>query len=448
MPTPLYDALRRFAGSDPLRLHMPGHKGKPVPMPELSALSSLDFTELPPTGNLFDGGGPIQEAEDLWAADFGMDSCLFLTGGSTQGIHSALALTCRPGDAVLMDRGMHRSACHAMALLDLRPVYLGRPWLEGAGVCGPIRPEAVERELTVHPEIHTVFVTSPTYYGVLSDLPSLARVCHAHGARLVVDAAHGAHLPFLGESGIAAADVAVVSAHKTLPAPGQSALLFVNGIPPQRLRETAGIFGSSSPSYPMMAALDCVRSFMEKEGGTLYRRSAERTASLRRRTPALTEEDASLDPTRYVLCCRDGEERALQELGIYPEMSDRGHVVCIFTCADTGEDFARLERALDAHGLMNTVRPTISAPPPLHPEQRLTPRQALFAPALIIPQSECEGRIAARPVAPYPPGIPVVAPGEIFDKKLLAYLTEIGYNRPIAVISEGMSPLENEVSGP
>lgn len=126
--TPLYDALRAFAAARPLRMHMPGHKGRPLPAPELAGLSALDFTELPPTGDLFSGGDAIEAAEALWAKAFRMAHCLFLTGGATQGVQAALALACRPGDAVLLDRGSHRSAYNALALLDLRPVYLERPW--------------------------------------------------------------------------------------------------------------------------------------------------------------------------------------------------------------------------------------------------------------------------------------------------------------------------------
>ena len=103
-PTPLYDALRAFAARDPLRMHMPGHKGRAMPAPEFSPLAAIDFTELPPTGDLFAGDGPIREAENLWRDALGMGECLFLTGGSTQGMLTALTLTCRPGDSVLLDR--------------------------------------------------------------------------------------------------------------------------------------------------------------------------------------------------------------------------------------------------------------------------------------------------------------------------------------------------------
>ena len=424
--TPLYHALTSFAAQNPLRMHMPGHKGRPLP--GLDSLAALDFTELPPTGNLFDGGGAIGAAEGLWAEVFHMDSCLFLTGGSTQGMLTALTLACRPGETVLLDRASHRAAYNALALLDLRPVYLERPWLARAGTAGPISPEMAARQLEAHPEIKTLCITSPTYYGVLSDIPALARLMEARGGTLVVDGAHGAHLPFLGEYGLSAAHLLVVSAHKTLPALGQSALLFSNGaFSHADLRRAGSIYGSSSPSYAMMAALDLCRAHMLEGGGEAYRRTAAAVAALRGRFPALTEEDAPLDPTRLVLCSPDGfaAQAALEEQGVWPEMADRGHVVLIPTCADTPADLARLEGALEQAALGPC--PAMPAPP-APPEAVLTPRQALFAPRHTLPLEQTEGMVAACQVAPYPPGVPVVAPGERLDKKSIAYLKQIGYN--------------------
>ena len=425
--TPLLDALRRLAGQSPLRMHMPGHKGKPLPVEELSAASLLDFTELPPTGDLFAGGGPIEAAEQLWARVFSMPCCLFLTGGATQGLQAALTLTCPPGAPLLLDRASHRAAFHAAALLDLRPLYLERPWLEEDAVAGPITPGQVEDQLKKRPDIKTICITSPTYYGILSDIPALAETAHRYGARLVVDAAHGAHLPFLGNRELAAADVVVTSAHKTLPALGQSALLLAGeAFSQEDLHQAAGLWGSSSPSYVLMAALDGARAFLEGEGGAAYRRAAEETAGLRRDYPSLGG-DLPLDPTRFVLRTEDGfaAQASLQSAGVWPEMADRGHVVFILTCADAGEDFTRLRRALN---LLPWRTPAPCLPPPPPPAGEMTLRRALFSSRQALPLAQAAGQIAAQSIAPYPPGIPVVAPGERIEKKTIAYFEQIGYN--------------------
>ena len=196
--TPLYDALTAFAARDPLRMHMPGHKGKPLL--GLDNLATIDFTELPPTGNLFDGGGAIGEAEGLWAEAFGMDSCLFLTGGSTQGVLAALTLACRPGDRVLLDRGSHRSAYNALALLDLKPVYLDRPWLDQAGVTGPVSPERVEELLESNPEIKALWVTCPKWFSSLIYI-SMGWVC-VLAMQKIIQALPGAAFGWLLAGGV------------------------------------------------------------------------------------------------------------------------------------------------------------------------------------------------------------------------------------------------------
>lgn len=476
--TPLYDALRAFASQNPLRLHIPGHKGRPLPLPELSAAAALDFTELPATGNLFTGEGPIRAAERLWAKTFGMEECLFLTGGSTQGILAALTLatmeaasvprpsffrpssgaapptdTIKRPPSLLLDRSCHRSVYNALALLDLQPVYLDRPWLDRAGVLGPVCLKTVEEQLAQNPSIHTVCITSPTYYGLLSDIPALALLAHAHGALLLVDAAHGAHLPFLGNLEVSAADLVVTSAHKTLPALGQSSLLFAGGTTsfgfpspmnaPQTnfcsgnakrfshsaLCQAASVYGSSSPSYLLMASLDTARAFMEDAGRGAYEKTVDQVAQLRAMYASLSPTDAPLDPARLVLRSADGFalQSRLEKLGVFPEMADKGHVVFILTCADQLSDFARLHTCL-AQTMTSTPLSAFPLPCPPQPTPVCSPREAWLSCKETLPLCRAQGRTCASLVAPYPPGVPVLAPGEYIEKKHLAYLDEIGYN--------------------
>ena len=439
MAAPLYDALKRYAAENPARFHMPGHKGKFLPLPELAGLAPLDVTELSPTGNLYTAGEPFDQAQRLWAGVFGFEQCQFLTGGSTMGIHTALALCCSPGERVLVDRSCHRAVFNALALLDLEPVYLERPWLSGENLIGPVLPERVEKMLNRHPEIKTVCITSPTYAGVLSDISAISPIVHARGGKLFVDGAHGAHLPFLGKNPFTGADVLVVSAHKTLPAMGQTALLFVRGFDPERVRQMASVYGSSSPSYPMLASLDAARQWMLEEGREAYLRTARRVVGLRERFPALRESASlHLDPCRFTLRVKNGPAfaGALERRGIFPEMEDGGHVIFICTAQDGREDLERLERALEDLRSETGACPPLPAPP--LPERVISLRSALFSDGELCPLEACQGRIAACQIAPYPPGVPVVAPGERIGKKELAYLKKIGYNilSQVRVISE------------
>ncbi len=437
MPTPLYDALKEYAQKNPARFHMPGHKGKFLPAPELAGLASIDLTELLPTGNLYEAGEPFDSAQRLWAELFGFDFCQFLTGGSTMGIHTGLTLCAGPGEKALVDRGCHRAVFNALAMLDLEPVWLERPWLDSENLIGPISPEQVEKMLDRHPDIKTVCITSPTYAGVLSDVEVISQIVHARGGTLFVDGAHGAHLPFLGVDPFRGADAAAVSAHKTLPAMGQSALLFVNGVDPDRVRRTASIFGSSSPSYPMLVSIDLARDWLLGEGRWEYRRTACRVFEFRQAFPSL-KDGLFLDPCRLTLKVKDGPAfaRALEERGIFPEMEDGGHVVLICSAQDSDGDLYRLEGALvELRERMGDCAP-IPAPP--LPERVSSPRAALFAPGELRTLRDCEGEVSACQIAPYPPGVPVVAPGERITKKELAYLEKIGYNMlsEVRVISE------------
>jgi len=431
MPTPLYDVLKQYAGQDPARFHMPGHKGI-LPSPEFAPLAPLDVTEIPTTGNLYEEGEPFDSAQALWAEIFGADHCQFLTGGSTMGIHTGLALLCRPGEQVLVDRGCHRAVFNAMALLDLDPVFMERPWLAEHNLVGHFSREDVEKKLDQHPNIKTVCITSPTYAGLLSDVEGIAQAVHARGGKLFVDGAHGAHLPFLGINAFEGADCVTVSAHKTLPAMGQTALLFTRGIDPHRVRRMAAVYGSSSPSYPLMASMDLGRQWLLEHQGE-YHRAARRVAEIRARFPGLGE-GLPCDPARLTLKVKDGPSFAkkLEARGIYPEMEDGGHVVFICTAQDDDRTFERLWKALEElEGEMGDCAP-LPAPP--LPERVLSPRQALFSESCVLPLEECEGKVAACQLAPYPPGVPVVAPGERISKKELSYFNEIGYNNKMVQI--------------
>lgn len=337
---------------------------------------------------------------------------------------------------MLLDRGSHRSAYNALALLDLKPVYLERPWLASEGITGPISPSSVAQALEEHPEAKTLCITSPTYYGVLSDLPALAELMHRRGGVLVVDGAHGAHLPFLGNDHLSAADLVVTSAHKTLPALGQSALLLAGErFPHAGLRRAASLYGSSSPSYPMMACLDLCRAWMEEEGAAAYRAAARQVAALRRDYPSVS--GPALDPARLVLRAPDGfaAQAALEGWGCGPRWPTRA-----MWCSSPPAPTRR--RTLPASGppwmpvAWGDGAPLPPPPPP--PEAVLTPRQALFSPRISLPLSAAEGRICAQQVAPYPPGVPVFAPGERICKKTIAYLKQIGYNtlEDVEVVSE------------
>ncbi len=440
--TPLYDAISNYVNTNPLRFHMPGHKGKQI-IKQIDFMA-CDVTELPPTGNLYEAGEPFEQAQQQWATQFQMETCQFLTGGSTQGIYTAFALCTKPGDTVLIDRGCHKAVYHALALLGLEPVYLTRPWNQQWGVVDAIYPEDVERQMQSHPEIKTVCITSPTYSGILSNITEISHVVHRYGGRLIVDGAHGAHLPFLGLQVFEGADCLICSAHKTLPALGQAALLFCNGIDAETVRQTAALFGTSSPSYPILISLDLAREWMEHEGQEHYQHAKELVGKIRKKIPSIPDGDW-VDPTRLTVLTRDGRALAktLQKDNIWPEMEDCSHVIFIVTGADTEQDLCQLEKALLKHENLFGIG-TSMQPPPM-PEQVMSIRDAIFASKIELPLEQCQGKIAAGQLAPYPPGVPVVAPGERITEKELVYFHQIGYNNARVPVVKETSKQKMEV---
>ncbi|MFI3253105.1 MAG: aminotransferase class V-fold PLP-dependent enzyme [Eubacteriales bacterium] len=427
METPLYNAIKALAEEAPLRFHLPGHKGKSIPFME--NIMPYDFTELSRTGNLYEWGEPFAQAQDLWAREFGLPHCQFLTGGSTQGVYTALALCGKEGDKILLDRGAHRSAVNAMGILGLEPVYLPRPWLKDLEVPGAIDAETVNTLLKENPDIKTVFLTSPTVCGLLSDVYTIAEIVHSYGAKLIVDGAHGAHLPWLMIDNYSAADVVCVSAHKTLPCLGQSAMIFYRDFSPELVRETAALFGTSSPSYPMLVSMDLAREWMNQEGMTEYVRVARQVATLREILPCLTE-PLYLDPTRLCILCHQGVEVAkeLEKENIYLEMSNPGHLIGIFTAMDSDEEIQKLAKAIIPHFSHREPLPDLS-PPDVLPERKMSIREVIFCDKITVQLTEAEGKIAGANIAPFPPGIPVVAMGEEISSLSLSYLKRIGYTK-------------------
>lgn len=455
MAAPLYDSLVFLAKSNPLRMHMPGHKG--IGEGLFSDITSIDFTEIEPTGNLYTGEGTISDAEDLCAQYAGAKSALFFTCGSTQGIYTMLAEAVGMGGELILERGCHKSVYNAMALLDITPHYIYAPPIPGTSLAGAVTPEQVEDALCRYPAAKAVFLTSPTYYGVVTDLAPIADLCHRFHTYLLVDQAHGAHFPSVGlpsapEQG---ADLSVVSTHKTWTAMGSSSVLYVGSDAFDRLhlKKTSSLFGTTSPSYPILASIDYARARLEGSDGDAYRHCADLTAAFRERingnSPfhALTPSDnLTLDPCRLTIDTRGlsghQADELLQRQNIYVEMSDEHYIVLILTCRDDEASFARLWNgivSLMPHCNHQTKSEILDLPP--KPEIRCSIRAARFGRQETIPLKSASGRIAADIIAPYPPGIPILAPGEEISQKHIAYLQKKSYNieEYIAVVAAAES---------
>ena len=433
--TPLYTALLEHQRKSRSPFHTPGHKSSPLALPP--GLLSLDYTELPDTDSLYEADGPILAAEQAAARLFGVPRTLFSAGGCTLCIQAMLRLAAPHGGKVVFGRVLHRSAVSAMALLGLTPVWVMPRADAGGGLPGRVAAEDVEDALRRNPDAKAVFLTSPDYYGVLSDIRAISAVCRAHGVPLLVDNAHGTHLRFLKRDlhpVSLGASASACSAHKTLPVlTGGAWLNLADRSLIPGAKEAMALFGSTSPSYPVMASLDLCRAWLEEHGRAAFSALEERVGRVRRLADqsGFPSPEGPCDPVRLTLRTAKAGIRGtdaaeqLRERGVEPEFADAAQVVLIPSPFNTEGDFARLERALPALRRGGEL-PVPAALPPL-PEAAVSPREAVFARHEEIPLSRAAGRVAADIACPCPPGVPAVMPGEKITAEAAEFLSGYGF---------------------
>ena len=442
--TPLASALASFL-SDPTvtPFTTPGHKRSPALADELLALDaplSAGADDLHQTRDVI--GQAERLAASLWAADY----CRFCLNGSTQGNHALALAVARPGDKIVVTRSLHKSLLAGLVFAGLEPVWV-RPEVDPA--TGLPLAVPVERVVEALPGTRAVFLVEPNFVGVLSDVAGMAQAAHDSGVPLVVDQAWGAHLGFhpdLPRSALSlGADAMVISAHKTLTSFTQGALLFAQGerLDIGRLDEAFELTHTTSPSAAILGSLDRARALMAERGEELLGHTIELVAGARERLSrieGLRVLDASLsgiaayDPTKLVLALAgtgaDGleVEADLRAEGITLELANRDTLVPLASIADTAESVQHLvetlERSLAGRRGAPRAAGGASVVWGVDPEVALSPREAFFAPRETVPAAQAPGRVCAEMIAPYPPGIPALAPGELIRSHLLEALRE------------------------
>jgi len=447
---PALDAWLTFQAAGPTPFTIPGHKHR------LDLVGDVVRGDVPLYAGLdtmSQAHGVLAAAEARAAALWGADVARFSVGGSTHG-NQALALAVgRPGDRVIVPRTLHRSLLLGLVLAGLTPVWL-RPPVDDLGMPRGLTAPILAEGLTAAPDAVAVFVGDPSYVGTLADLEGLAAVAHAHswdgrgpgsrrtdGIPLVVDAAWGAHFGFHpalpGHALDRGADAMVTSAHKTLPAWSQGALVLARTkrIDPARLDAAVEATATTSPSGAILASIDASRALLEREGPQLLDGLVRAVAAVRRRlaaTPGLAVLDGpDVDPVKLCLVLpgtgADGTriEADLIARGMPVELADRDTLVAMVTLADPPELVLRLGDTLaeliERH--RGDPRPMVPAPAwSVTPLQACPPRDAFFATQQVVPAAAAIGRVCGELVAPYPPGIPVLAPGELITEETLAAL--------------------------
>lgn len=431
----LIEGLKSVIEEERLSFHMPGHKNGRWMSSYFSDWMKADVTEIPGTDNLHHPEGIILETQRSLAAFHCAQSSHLLVNGSTAGLLAAIGSFCDPGDELIVSRACHRAVYSALILGGLTAHYLVSRKESAAPALSPVSPESVAEMVRQHPRAKGVVLTSPNYHGVLSDLGRIARIVHDAGMILVVDEAHGAHLLLddrLPQPALAAgADLVVHSYHKTLPALTQAAVLHRGSerVDENRLMQHLALVQSSSPSYLLMASVDGALNVMQTEGGARMDALLRSLADFRNRMashPQLEVFDPSVhgwigDPTRIVIHARargsvdfEALDALLREThGIQSEYHDRDCLVFITGIANEPGDFDRLARALE--GAIPSKRVNDADCGTIEyeaPSAAMTIREAFYAPKDTCPLRKAEGRICGQPLIPYPPGIPVIVPGE------------------------------------
>lgn len=450
---PLVEAMKAYARSGALAFHTPGHKQglgahdylreliTPLGLKEeVSLMEELDDPAHP--------DGCIKEAEDLAAELYGADHTFFMVNGTTGAIHTMLMAALAPGDKILVPRNAHRSVIGGLVLAGAIPVYLPPEIDRRSGIAMGVTTETVAVALDRHPEVKGLILVYPTYYGVTCDLPKIAELIHNKGKLLLVDEAHGAHLRFSDElppdAMACGADMAAQSTHKLSASLTQTSMLHIRTerIDLEKVRKTAALLASTSPNYLLLASLDIARLQMATEGrecislalklARWLRQEINNIAGLWCFSPddvrgtgmaGLDELKLTVQVTGLGLTGPEAERFLRQQCLIQAELVDMKNILFIISMADTENEAQRLLAALKKLAAEKRTKAGFAAENillPDYPEVVMSPRQACFASRILLPIEEAVGEISAEEITFYPPGIPIICPGERFTADILS----------------------------
>lgn len=457
---PFFEALRDYLKKDMVAFHTPGHKYGQGIDPEFIELVGrntfrIDLCELPEVDNLHDPEHVLKEAMELAAQAYGVDESFFLVNGSTCGNNTMVLSVCDPGEKILIPRNVHKSVISGILLSGAIPVYITPTWDKELGIDHNVTPEDVEAAFQRHPDVKGLLIVNPTYYGVTCDIRTVASICHKYDKPLLVDEAHGPHLHFHPQLPVSAvdagADLVVQSTHKIIAGMTQTSMFHVRHgrINIDRVRKVLQLLQSTSPNYVLMASLDTARRQMALHGRKLLSHAIEIAEWARAELnkipgvycfgrervgyPGFYNLDLTkltINVSRLGISGFDCLDLLNEKYGIQSEMATLTNVLEIVTFANPKQDLEKLVEAMrsiatEIHnkGVPKQMQPLVQQMdlPPL-PEAVLTPREAFYAKTERVPFEKSAGRICTEIVSPYPPGIPILVPGERITQELVEYI--------------------------
>lgn len=456
--TPLFNALMEYVGNETLPFHVPGHKkGVGIDKEFKNFIGEnpfkIDVTVFKLVDSLHHPTGPIKKAQELAADAYGADASFFSIHGTSGAIQAMILSVVKDGDKILVPRNVHKSVTSGIILSGAKPVFMEPEIDKKLGIAHGVKPETVAKTLEENPDAKAVLIINPTYYGVATDIKKIADIVHSFNIPLIVDEAHGPHLAFSDKLPMSAleagADICAQSTHKIIGSLTQGSLLHVKSkyVDPKRVQQIMNLLQTTSPSYILMASLDCARRQIALEGIELLNNAIELCKYTRdeiNKIPGFYcfgEEvlgkpgSYSFDPTKLTISSRElgitGFELDMilaEKYHIQMELSDFYNVLAVGSFGDTKEGMDKLISALkeiskEYYGKREPVQDFLDIPN--IPKKILEPREAFYSDKTSILLKESIGEISGEFLLAYPPGIPVLCPGEIITKEVVDYVCDL-----------------------
>lgn len=448
---PIYEALQKFKNMRVVPFDVPGHK-RGRGNPELTAFLgeqcvSVDVNSMLPLDNLCHPVSVIKRAEELAAEAFGAAGAFLMTGGTTSAVQSMILTACKQGDKIIMPRNVHRSAINALVLCGAIPVYVNPDTNHQLGIPLGMSAAQVERAIKANPDAKAVLVNNPTYYGVCSDLAGIVKLAHEHGMLVLADEAHGTHFYFNDKMPLAAmhagADMAAVSMHKSGGSLTQSSFLLLGpNVSHGYARQIINLTQTTSGSYLLLSSLDISRRRLALDGPRIFddvlglaeyaRHEINEIGDYYAFGEELINHDSVFDFDRTKLSVNTLDiglagievyDLLRDEYDIQIEFGDLGNILAYISIGDRLREVERLVSALaEIRRRFKRDKSNLLSQEYIDPMVAVSPQEAFYAPKESLPIDESAGRICSEFVMCYPPGIPILAPGEKITEDILDYI--------------------------
>lgn len=450
---PLLQGLKEYSTKEIACFDVPGHvRNQGVKLLNEyfgENIMKMDINSSPIMDNVANPNGIIKESKELLAKAYDADDAFFITNGTTQAIHAMILSVINPGDKILLPRNIHKSVINGLIISGGIPIYIQPEYDENLGISLNLSVETVQKAILDNPDVKALFLLNPTYYGACSDLKEIIKICHESGIVVLVDEAHGAHFAFCENLPISAmncnADMSAISIHKTGGALTQASALLINtkNINKDKVQQSINMLQSTSASYLLMASIDGARCNLALNGEAQLSKAlnlaryAKKKINKIKNIKVISHELLlnkgvyALDETKLCINVKDLNlsgfevyDLLYQNFGVQVELGDMYNILALISMGTTKADVDKLIKSLSIISNLEIKKDKIKdfEVKEIIPKVSLSPRDAFYAKKENVTLNESIGRISAESIMAYPPGIPIVSPGEIITSEIIEYI--------------------------